>query len=184
MSVDYKQKYLMLKSELINATDLAYRLGMEAGLKEGQQQAQAQQLADAQAKEMAMANGGQVDENGNPIDDGSQDPNAEFGGDPNQMDDGSGMPDEGSGSELDNHINELQGLVQKGAKPSIPELRKKIQDIENLRKSQKNKPRLNNTMSVSNQKSLVNNILSKWNKDAQEVKSDIAKIVEEAEKNK
>lgn len=186
MQIDYKQKYLSLKAEFIAATDLSYRLGMQKGLEQGQQQAQAQQLADMQAKEAAM--NGQIDPaTGQPIDPNAQGgapgqpmPGQDPAGDPNLMAQ-DGMDDGSNGEELDSHIAELEGLVAKGEKPSIPELRKKLTELKDLRKAQKNKV-TNGTKAVNTQKKFINNILAKWEQDVNEVKSDISQVVQEAEK--
>lgn len=110
---DWKLKYDDLKIKFMDAVDLSFRLGMEQGLQQAQLQ-QAQQ-ASAQAAQM----GGQPGE----------DPNA-------QME--SGQP-QNDGSELDQHINTLESMLQK-SDPTSPEalsLKKSLEGIKTFQVSLK-----------------------------------------------
>ena len=195
---DYKQKYEQLKATFLSTVQNSYRLGMEAGINQAQQQNALQQAADATAKLQALQNPQQLDANGQPIagqpmagqgqpnQDGSQLSQLDQSGqtpsssqspigqqDPNAM-------DEGQGTELDNHINELSNLVQKGQKPSLPELRQKLEQIQDLRKSQKQvKPPTKKI--ESSQKQLLNSILKSWKDEVPKTASSIADIIAEAE---
>ena len=147
-NVDYKQKYLDLRSKFVKSCDLYYRTGYEDGVKDGTQQSQMPQPQPeinpetgepVSPSENQMINREQLEEN-------PQDQN-----------------------ELDNHINELENLVSKGEKPKVTDLRKIVDTIANIRKSQKEKLNSNHKqVVVSKQKELVDNILKKWEKDANE----------------
>lgn len=169
MAVDYKQKYLDLRAKFTKTADRYYRTGYETGMKEGQMQAQQEQMQMQQEQEM-MAQG--IDpETGQPIEGGAVDPETgmpmEEGGEqmpPEAM--GEEMGEE-QGSELDQHIGELESLVAKGEKPKVTDLRKAIVSLSNLRKSQKNQLKPNHgEVTVSKQKNLVDNMLKKWETEA------------------
>lgn len=184
MSVDYKQKYIDLRSKLIESKDVAYRLGYEQGMKEGQQAAQQemmqQQMMMQQQQQQQMMGGGEeqgggpVDEQGQPILDqgagGGQEGMPQEGM-PQEGMPQEGMPDEGASqeaqSELDNHISELESLVAKGEKPSVLSMRKAVVALSNLRKSQKSKAKHKpqKPKVVTAQKKLVDSIINSWNKD-------------------
>src|SRR5271154_5458768 len=57
--VNWKAKYMELKSKYMNAVDMAFRLGIEEGMKQGQLDNANQQLAQAQQDKQSMAPGGQ-----------------------------------------------------------------------------------------------------------------------------
>lgn len=165
MAVDYKQKYIDLRSKFAKTCDMYYRTGYEDGMKEGQMQAQQEAMMQQQQQAMMEQGidpetgqpieGAPVDENGMPIEEG-----AEEGMAPEEM-------GEEQGSELDQHINELEALVQKGEKPKVTELRKAVEAITSLRKSQKEKLASNHKkVTVSKQKDFVNNMLKKWENEA------------------
>jgi len=171
MSVDYKMKYIDLRAKFMKTADRMYRLGKEDGLKEGQLQAQQQQMEQA-AQEEAMMNG-QVDpQTGQPIEP-QIDPQT---GQPMPPQEGEmpmdGQPPEGmemdqaQGSELDQRIGELESLVAKGEKPKVTDLRKVILELAGLRKSQKQLKPNHKKVVVSKQKDLVDGVLKKWEKEA------------------
>lgn len=88
---NWELKYKDLKIRFIDAVDLAFRLGMEQGLQQAQvQQSQQAQASAEQAQQTQMG----------------QDPNAEQGQE---------MPgqEQSDGSELDQHINQLESVLQK-----------------------------------------------------------------------
>lgn len=169
MSLDYRAKYKELKAKLIESTDVAYRLGFEAGLKQAMQdQAQMQiQQAQQQAMQMqAMMGGGQEmspEQQAQMQDSGDMPASEAQMPMQDQMQDME-MQDEqaGSGSELDQYINELEGLVAKGQKPNVLDLRKVVTELADLRKNQKAKMKENKPQVISAQKKLVDNILKKW----------------------
>ena len=159
MSVDYKMKYIDLRAKFMKTADRMYRLGKEDGLKEGQLQAQQQQMEQA-AQEEAMMNG-QVDpQTGQPMP--PQEGEMPMDGQPPE-----GMEmDQAQGSELDQRIGELESLVAKGEKPKVTDLRKVILELAGLRKSQKQLKPNHKKVVVSKQKDLVDGVLKKWEKEA------------------
>jgi hypothetical protein len=183
--LDYKQKYKELRAKLLESTDVAYRLGFEEGLKEGellaQQQMQQQQMAMQQA---AMQGGGQIDpQTGEPL------PPEEGGGEmpPEMAAQEGGVPPEmmgeEAGSELDQHIGELEGLVSKGEKPTVLAMRETVAKLTDLRKSQKEQIKKKGPQIASAQKKLVDGILKKWEKEANEpkAKENIEQILKDSE---
>lgn len=196
MAADYKTKYQDIRAKLKEATDVAFRLGYERGMKDGTQAAQMQQMAQQQQQQAAMM-GGAPGQPGQPGGDPSQDPSmqggapAEAGGMPPGMDDGSGgdmgaeapgaeeMQDAGGGSELDQHINELEGLVAKGEKPSVIDVRKAVEALAGIRKSQKNAWSKKTEKIIPAQKKVVDSILAKWEKEAEKPSSGLEAIIKE-----
>ena len=171
MTVDYKAKYLDLRSKFTKSCDRYYRTGYEEGLKQGEMQAQQAQMQEQQAMEMmqqgidpetGMPMEPKIDpETGMPIED--------------QGAMGESQPMEGEeiqeGSELDQHINELEGLVAKGEKPKVTDIRKVVDSITSLRKSQKQQLKSNHKeVATSKQKDIVDNILKKWENEAKDEK--------------
>lgn len=195
MSADWKMKYQEIRAKLKEATDVAYRLGYERGMKDGTQQAQMQAMQQqVQAQQQAMM-GGQPGQPGAEGGDPSQDPAMQGGAPGGEMppgaDDGSmdpqmagGAPDEGApdaagGSELDNHINELQSLVAKGEKPSVVDIRKAVTALAGIRKAQKDTWSKKTEKTVSAQKKVVDSILKKWEDQAKQPSSGIEALIKE-----
>jgi hypothetical protein len=196
MAADWKMKYQEIRGKLKEATDVAWRLGYERGMKDGTQQAQMQQMAQMQQQQAAMMGGGQPGQPGAPGQDpmaggdpmaqgaaGGMPPGAEEGGDDAQM--GMGAPDEaggeeaGGGSELDNHINELQSLVSKGQKPSVVDIRKVVDNLAGIRKHQKDSWAKKVNKIVPAQKKVVDSILKKWETESKRPSSEIEAIIKE-----
>ena len=103
---DYKLKYNDLKIKFMDAVDLAFRLGFEQGAQNAQVQ---------QAQAAAAAQPGQP----------GQDPNAPPGEDMNS-------PESPDGSELDSHINTLEGMLA-GSKQGSPDqaaLQKSLNEVK------------------------------------------------------
>lgn len=179
---EWKIKYFDLKQKFLDATDTAYRLGYEQGAKETQMEMQAQQMAEQQAQQAAMQGAAGVDQNGNPVDemgnpiDPNQMPPEMQGQDPAMQEGGEELPpdvDPEVSQQLDDHINELESLVAKGEKPSIKDMRKVVEGLSTLRKSQKQKWKKNVEKRSSAQKSLVDSILAKWDKESKDVTEDL-----------
>jgi len=180
-AVDYKLKYIDLRSKFTKTCDKYYRAGYEEGMKEGQMAAQQEQMAMQQQQE-AMAQG--IDpETGQPIP-GMEGEQGMSMGDQGAMDEAQGamMPGEEEGSELDQHINELESLVQKGEKPKITDLRKAVIQLASLRKNQKAQLSANHkVVTVSAQKNLVDGMLKKWEKEANKSIADNLEDIIQAE---
>ena len=114
---DYKLKYNDLKLKFMDAVDVSYRLGVEYGLQQAQVQQAQQAQASAEQAAQAAQMGGQPGQPG-------QDPNAQPGQE---------MPgqEQSDGSELDQHISQLESMVQPNsgsAEQAV--LQKSIQDIK------------------------------------------------------
>lgn len=184
MAVDYKIKYIDLRSKFLEGTDTAYRLGYADGLKEGQMQAMQQQMQQQQQMEAQMAAQAQ----------GQMPPGAEGGEMPMPPGAEGEMPPEEAqmppgaegeepmgeeASELDNHIDELSQLVAKGEKPSIKEMRNVVSKLADLRKAQKSKYTKYSTKEASAQKKLVNSILKKWENESKNVTEGLEEIIKE-----
>lgn len=190
MSLDYKAKYKELKAQMLRSTDLAYRLGYEQGTKDAQMenmQMQMQQQQQMMAQQAAMAQGAQPGQEGQPMSEeeaamqqeGAMPMEGEEEG-PEMaqapVDEGEEM-EPGQVSELDNYINELESLVAKGEKPSVVELRKRVTDLANLRKSQKAKMKANRPQIVSAQKKLVDSILKKWENESKMTAENLENLI-------
>ena len=176
MAADYKKKYLDIRNKLIEAVDVAFRDGYEQGMKEGEQAAQQQAQEEQMMQEQAMmeqeaAMNGQAPEEMTGVP-----PEAPIG------EEEGGMPmdmGEEEGSELDSHISELEGMVSKGEKPKIADLRKAVAGMVDLRKNQKNTFAKKTEKVISGQKSLVDNLLKKWETDAKDVTEDLEEVIKE-----
>jgi len=187
MSMDYKAKYKEMRAQLIKSSDLAFRLGYEQGMKDAQvenMQMQMQQQAEQMAQQAAMMQGGQPGQEGQPMSEeeaamqeqGGM-PQDEQGMEQAPMEEEGQEMEPGQMTELDSHINELENLVQKGEKPSVVELRKKVTDLSNLRKSQKAKVRSNKPQVASAQKKLVDGILKKWESESKMTAENLEELI-------
>ena len=115
---DWKLKYSDLKLKFHDAVDVAFRLGFEQGAQQAQVQQVQQQQAAADKAAMAAQQG--------------QDPNAQPGEE---------MPgqEQSDGSELDQHIGTLEGMLQ-GSQQGSPEqagLQKSLNGIKAFQSSLK-----------------------------------------------
>lgn len=181
MSADYKQKYLNMRSKLIESVDVAFRNGYEKGMQDAMmqqmQQQQAQMEQEQQMQEQAMMQG-----EGGPMADevaAQEAENPESG-----MPMGEAPPEEMGGamaSELDQHIDELSGLVAKGEKPSILDMRKKVEELADLRKSQKDKLNSKTKANASAQANIVSGILKKWEEESKDTKEGLEEILKQHE---
>lgn len=118
MQIDYKMKYKELKLKYKETVDLAFRLGVTEGMRQGELQ-QAQQTAAAAQQ---AASGGVPGQEGEAA--------------PGQEMPGQGPAD---GSELDQHIGTLEGMLQK-ADPTSSEalsLKKSLDGIKAFKTSLK-----------------------------------------------
>jgi len=187
MSMDYKAKYKEMRAQLIKSSDLAFRLGYEQGMKDAQVEAmqmQMEQQAQQMAAQQAAMQGGQPGQEGQPMSEEEAAMQEEQGGMPQDEQGMEQVPMEeeqemepGQMTELDSHINELESLVQKGEKPSVVELRKKVTDLSNLRKSQKAKIRSNKPQVASAQKKLVDGILKKWESESKMTAENLEELI-------
>jgi hypothetical protein len=195
MASDYKTKYMDIRAKLKDATDVAFRLGYEKGMKDGTQAAQMQAMAQQQQQQAAMMGGAPGQPGQDPSmggDPSMQGGDPSMGGmpggdpsqDPSQME-GAGAPgdqemaDAGGGSELDQHIGELEGLVAKGEKPSVIDIRKAVQAIAGIRKAQKNVWAQKAEKIIPAQKKVVDDILKKWDKQAEKPSEGLEAIIKQ-----
>jgi len=184
--LDYKQKYKEIKSQMLRSSDLAYRLGYQKGLEDGQMEAMQQQMAQQQQmmaqQQAAMQGGGQPGQE-EPSEEEMQQMQQEEGmqeeGDPNAqvpLDDEEQL-EPGQVSELDNHINELEALVAKGQKPSVMDMRKAVSNLSDIRKSQKAKMKQEQPKINTAQKQLVEGILKKWESESKATSETLEEII-------
>lgn len=142
--INYKKKYKELKLKYMNSVDLAFRLGYEQGAQEAKQQQSIEAEANAQQMKMqqdAAQAGGMpnAEAGGQPPQEGGV-PEKHVGGAPGKANENpsqEGQPmtgSSGNGSEIDQHINKLQGMIGKGHSPQI---QKTLQEIIDLRKAEK-----------------------------------------------
>lgn len=146
--VNWKAKYRELKAKYMESVDMAFRLGFEQGGQQAQQdQAMQQQQQQAELEQAAAAgmNGGGPDgaPGGPPgapgkqpqVDDGSGGPTMPAGPgkgieSPEQQD--SQHPD---GSELDQHIAKLEGMLGKSEELDVNVLKETVNNLKSLQKS-------------------------------------------------
>jgi len=214
-SIDYKAKYQALMAKYMASVEQAHQMGYEKGYNEGTQDSQAQQMADMQAQQAAMmGQGGEVDENGNPIDPGmdQQDPSQDPSGmDPMMQQADDAQMQQGT-SEVDSKLNELESLVAKseGKKLDSKEikellkslntafnkvkesskstgLRKSLTPFKKMKKMHKQVKAKSTSFqanvkeagkkALSDQASIVDNIMKSWDAQEAEVTGDISKVL-------
>jgi len=134
--INYKNKYMELRSKYLNDVDVAFRLGFEQGGMQAQQDQMAQEQQQAQEMQQAAAQGAAQPGGA---------PGGPPGGDPGMDQSGAPAPETGSehpeGSELDQHIAKLESMIAKAEACGPDEIKKTVegfQDIgSDLRKLQK-----------------------------------------------
>ena len=121
MQINYKEKYKELKLKFKETVDLAFRLGVEEGMRQGQVQQAQQAQASAEAAQQA-AMGGQPGQPGDPNAQGQE-----------------GMPgqEQSDGSELDQHIGQLESMLQKSesGSPEYLSFKKSLDGIKSFQSS-------------------------------------------------
>jgi len=222
--VNYKDKYLQLRTRFEESVEVAFRLGFEQGAQAAQQQQmqqQAQQVAQQQAQQAQLAAGGGMGQPGQPGQPGqgmegpSEDPTQEGPPGAQVQDDSRGVgqqtgaagaPQGMGGSQLDQHIGELEDVMSKSEygsdqweklNKSINKLKaikvtvdyNKNQDLiksigKNLNNPLKLSARANHNMSLSNKEALglqhkiVNNLMDTWAKEEQGLPVSIVEILQ------
>lgn len=125
--INYKMKYQELKLRFMNSVDMSFRLGYEQGIKDSQvdQLNQAQQSQeDSENAQMQSQGQSQPGEGGDqPDQDGEQEQNP-----------ASAHP---GGSELDQHITKLEGMLGKSelSGPSLEDLKKSLAGLKSYKMS-------------------------------------------------
>jgi len=144
--INYKNKYMELRSKYMNDLDMAFRLGMEQGAQQAQQDQMAQQQAEAQQMQQAALQG---QAGGAPGQDGAGGPPQEGApqGQGAQEPDMNGQAE----SELDQHISKLESMVNKPGGNADPEIQKSLRELISLRKSELEKIKFQREMKKSEQ---------------------------------
>lgn len=127
--INYKNKYMELRSKYMSDLDMAFRLGFEQGQQQAQQDQMMQQQQQAQEVQMAAAQGQAQGGFGGEQPGQPGDPEATQAG-------AEGAPSaapEAGGSELDQHISKLEQAI---AKSEDAELKKSLHDLKELRKKE------------------------------------------------
>jgi hypothetical protein len=128
--INFKKKYLELRSKYIADLDMAFRLGVEQGAQQAQQQQG--QMNQEKLQQQQLEAGGMA---------GQHAPEEESEAPGQQEPKNDEMPEEGAqpametnGSELDQHINKLESALGSSASP---EVKKSLEIILSLRKAEK-----------------------------------------------
>lgn len=179
---DYKSKYLNMRAKMMEVADVSFRLGYEQGARDSEMRQMQQQMQQQQMmQEQAMAQQAQMA--GSPEEQAMMEAQQQEELPPGQeapMSQEEEMVDVPSGpSELDEKIDELESLVAKGEKPSVVALRKAVEQIAEIRKSQKQKLTSRQQKEVSAQKNFVDSILKKWESESKDLSEDIEDIIKQ-----
>lgn len=203
--INYKNKYMELRSRYMDDLEMSFRLGFEQGGQQAQQDQMMQQQQQAQEVEMAAAQGMAQGQPGQPGQPGAGGPEQ-----PPQPGQEAGAP---QGSELDQHISKLEGMIAKAENLTPEELSKSINDLKQLQKNWKeqadlrksaeaikgiakalHKPQfkltkqasinLNSTAkaAVSMQHQIVNDVMKKMEEEEKRAGTDIKKLLAEITK--
>lgn len=215
--INYKQKYQELKAKYMNAVDVAFRLGFEEGAKQSQVDQANQQMQDQAAAEQAGGAPGQPPSENNNGAPGTPDQGAapDKSGAPSVQPTpaAAGAPTAGgapmkesenpAGSELDQHIAELEAMIKKSEEPNddlkksldqVKAIRANITFREEMKKSQEAIPAIAKALhkpafkfgvqaahnlsstaksSVSMHHKIVEGIMEKWEKEESKAGKDI-----------
>lgn len=183
--IDYRSKYIELKSKFMNTVDLSWRLGYEQGLKDAQmEQMQQQAQADAMAAQQPQQ----------PGQEGEQVP---------QDQEQAAMQQDTQDDELGQHIEKLENMLGKSEISSLEleNLKKTLNDIRslqtqiNLTKSMESirglklnkslvlSPKTEANLSepakkaLSLQQKIVEDVFKKWETDSSKTASGISSIL-------
>lgn len=123
--INYKAKYQELKQKYMKSVDAAFRLGYEQGSNDAQMQAAQQQQADQQAMQQASMAGQSGGQPGQP----AEGQEAAPGGESPDQPPASAHP---QGSELDQHISQLEGMLGKSelTEEDLSDLKKSISTLK------------------------------------------------------
>lgn len=176
--VDYKRKYLDLRSKFVSSLDVAYRLGYDQATKDAtvqqaqmqMQQAQMQMQQAAQQQGMMAQLAGGAGQEGQPMPEDAQ---------------GQGQPQEGgqpAGDEIDDYIAQIEELVNKTE--NVPEdLKKAIEGIKvvktkpNFSLSYKHNLPEHQKKVLTKQEEIVESLMKKWDEEAKSTANDIIRTV-------
>ena len=188
--VDYKNKYIQLRSKYLNAIDVAFRLGVQEGARQGelqnmQQQLQQQQQQAQMQQQMQQAPGAAQMGQEMPQD-GSQGEAApqEMGGNPEDQgaaqmpgQDGGAAPipgqDQQAGApadDLDLSMQELESYL-KSEKPDLNNLMKSFHKVKETKKVNDEK------RVIAKNRQIVDGILKSWDEKEKEASKKLANII-------
>ena len=185
LKTEWKQKYYDLRSRYMNAIDLAFRLGVEQGLKEAEmqnmqmqlQQAQEQAAAAAQMPPEADMPGGEaLPPDQMPPEGGLEadaPPEGEVGPEGEMLDEEMMGEEEGGEDELDQSIDELESYVRKGETPTLEKLAKSIHRVKDT------KQKVDTQKSLNQNRKIVDGILKKWENESKKKTDSILDIINE-----
>jgi|GEM_PF-7124729 len=168
----YKTKYLNLRSQYIKTIDFAYREGYVKGREDAEkdslmQQVQTQQMQAQQMQGMPQEGMPQEGQEGAPQKGQAQLPQQE-----RQPPEGT-MFDGQSPEEIDGLIDALQQTIEKSEKenPTLEKSLKTLQSIKSMNYS--NNLNKDGKMALSEQESLIQRLVSKWDSESSDVASQI-----------
>lgn len=190
--INYKLKYQQLKMKYMNSVDTSFRLGYEAGMKDAQADALAQQ-AQQQAGVDPNNPEGMEGEEGQPGEEGQEGMEGEQGAEAAPV----------QGTELDQHIGQLESMVGGGKDVKPEEIKKSLEKIKafkmasdmrtnmkaikNIKKAMKPKFGLgkqaasnlndNAKKALSMQESIVSDVMKSWEAEDARAKKDITKLL-------
>jgi hypothetical protein len=185
--LNYKTKYQALKLKFMDAIDVAFRLGYEAGAQQSQMQAATDQAAQAQqqAQMQDAAPGQQGKPSGPPGGLASEPPDGEEQSQPQQEP----QEDPNASSELDQHIGQLESMVSKGDF-SPADLMKALSDLKDLKAKPKKSSapfKLSHSAThnmsdqqkhaLNMQQEIVAKAMGDWNAETDRAKNDVRNIL-------
>lgn len=178
--IDYKKKYMDLRARFVESLDVAYRNGYEQGYNDKEKESAQQQ------QQMAMQQMGAMPQMGGSPDQGQEQP----------AEDQAQQQGAAGGSELDQAIAELEGLVSKAEGPSVEPLKKSMDKLKHIRMHAqlnaniKKAGRANapfsrsfvanlshdDKASVVKQEQILSDIMNKWEQEVHDSSAKIAQI--------
>lgn len=133
--INWKSKYQEVKAKWMESVDMAFRIGFEEGLKQSQLDQVSQQMAQQQQLAGMQAGAEQPTEQ-----DPSQDAGDQGQGPTQPAGPGKGIEEPESenpdGSELDQHIARLEGMISKSEQIDAKDLIGTVSQLKGLQKSQ------------------------------------------------
>lgn len=142
--VDWKQKYMELRSKYLNAIDVSFKLGVQEGQRNAEMENLQNQIAQAEEQAAMAAQGGMM-----PGEEGMM-PGEEM------------PPEEGGGEpDLDSSINELESFVKGETKLDITTIMKNIH---------KSKPKEHVEPFKTEKSEKIASMIKKWDEEKTPVK--------------
>lgn len=154
--MNYKQKYLDLRSRFIESIDKSYKLGYENGFNEGINATEVASNMLPSGNEVSDANSSTIPQ-GNDITSSNDIP----------------LEDENLGA----YINELETLVSKGERPTLISLRNVVNKISDLKKSYQSKATEEAETNTAWQQRVIDKFINSCQQNNDKAQDDIAKLV-------